>query len=359
MFLLFVGFCIGKRFCFEQLVKLMDRVSPIEQEAPPEEGQQDEEENEDDKKKKGKSSDNNKSAAALAKEKQKTRGQWTLDIRILQARNLPPSDIPILDSFLVGLADPYATIGLRNKKRETKIPYEPLFATQILKSTLHPVWDEAFRTQFNSEEDEISIQVWDKDRLKPDDYIGEALIPTRRLVQKYREMELTTNREVTYDDAQWYELYDRRGRVVTGGRKRGVKSEDVAAVEIQLRLDKTYDPAEAVIDMKKAIDFFRTRTKSEEEQKKKMEREQARQREKDAKAQQEGLRASQLPPMVKQRSQALKSAMDAKAPRDQYMAKLPVSDKNKAAAAAKQAKAKKKKAAATKKAPAKKVPKKK
>mmetsp|Transcript_72120 Transcript_72120/g.192737 ORF Transcript_72120/g.192737 Transcript_72120/m.192737 type:complete len:425 (-) Transcript_72120:58-1332(-) len=263
LFCLCVGYCMRQKICFEQLVRLMDRMSPIQPVEPKEEGgegEEEEEEETDTKGKKKKAADSNKNAVSMARDKQRARGAWTLDVRILQARNLPASDIPILDSFLVGLSDPYATFGLRNKKREAKVPYEPLFQTTVQKSTLHPEWDAAFRTQFSNPDDEISIQVWDWDRLKPHDYLGEALIPVRRLIQKFEERQAAGHKEVMFEDPQWFELYDRRGRVVTGGGRRGQKTGlEVAAVELQFKLDKTYDPLAAVTEMKAAIDMFRDR----------------------------------------------------------------------------------------------------
>eukprot|EP00960_Hanusia_phi_P068687 766909-Hanusia_phi.AAC.1 len=147
-----------------------------------------------------------------ARAKAKTLGEWTLDVIVLQARNLPRSDIPIVDKFLVGLADPYALIGMRNKRRERKTPYEPEHRTETKKSTLNPTWNETFRLQFSGTKDDVSVQVWDWDKWKYDDYIGEALIPTGPMVQAFKPG------NTAFGDAQWFELYDKQGE---GREERG------------------------------------------------------------------------------------------------------------------------------------------
>ena len=41
--------------------------------------------------------------------------------------------------------------------------------------------------QFSGTQDEISVQIWDWDKYKYDDYIGEALIPTAPLVHAFKQ----------------------------------------------------------------------------------------------------------------------------------------------------------------------------
>ncbi|EKX52452.1 hypothetical protein GUITHDRAFT_133540 [Guillardia theta CCMP2712] len=201
-----------------------------------------------------------------ARAKAKTLGEWTLDIIVLQARNLPRSDIPIVDKYLVGLADPYALIGVRNKRRERKTPYVPEHRTSTKKSTLNPSWNEQFRVQFSGTKDDVSVQVWDWDKWKYDDYIGEALIPTGPLVQAFKPG------NTAFADAQWFELYDKNGHVVTAGKK-GKELDMPAAVELQFKLDKTYDPVEALGDMKRAMEVIRATAQEEKLQKRRAEQE--------------------------------------------------------------------------------------
>ena len=111
----------------------------------------------------------------------------SLDIKVYQARNLPKSDVMFNDMYLVGMADPYAVVGMRNKRRERTSPYVPEHKTETLTSTLNPEWNAQFRLQFSGTQDEISVQIWDWDKYKYDDYIGEALIPTAPLVHAFKQ----------------------------------------------------------------------------------------------------------------------------------------------------------------------------
>ena len=67
-----------------------------------------------------------------------------------------------------------------------------------------------------------SVQVWDWDKYKYDDYIGEALIPTAPLVDAFRPG------HSEFSNSNWYELYDKKGQLCTLGkidRKCSVKTE--------------------------------------------------------------------------------------------------------------------------------------
>jgi len=254
-----------------------------------------------------------------ARAKAKTLGEWTLDVIVLQARNLPRSDIPIVDKFLVGLADPYALIGMRNKRRERKTPYEPEHRTETKKSTLNPTWNETFRLQFSGTKDDVSVQVWDWDKWKYDDYIGEALIPTGPMVQAFKPG------NTAFGDAQWFELYDKQGNVVTAGKK-GKELDMPAAVELQFKLDKTYDPVEALGDMKRAMEVIRATAQEEKLQKRRAEQEAIKLKKKREQVKAE-LRLD-ISPEDREVSQELAVALGKKLPRDAFMQSLPTSKAN-------------------------------
>ena len=55
-----------------------------------------------------------------------------------------------------------------------------------------------------------------------------------------------------FSRSNWYELYDKKGQVLTAG-KNGKELDMISAVELALKLDKTYDPVEALGDMKRAM----------------------------------------------------------------------------------------------------------
>ena len=300
------------------------KIKPLKVKAPEEE--EEEEDKEEDKgADEGDSSDDDAGGLARAKAKARQLGEWTLDIKVLQARNLPRSDKWFLDKYMVGMADPYAVIGMRNRRRERKEPYVPEHKTEILKSTLDPEWNAQFRLMFSGRQDEISVHVWDWDKYKYDDYIGEALIPTAPLVDAFRPG------HSEFSNCNWYELYDKKGQLCTAGKK-GKQLDMIAAVELSLKLDKTYDPVEALGDMKRAMKTLR-QTNVEEVEAAKREEAAAAAAAKQKKALEAEL-ALNVPPDVRAESQALHEIVTEKAPRDIFMMELPTSEANAPGAAA-------------------------
>ena len=258
------------------------KIKPLKVKAPEEE-EEEEEEEEDKGADEGDSSDDDAGGLARAKAKARQLGEWTLDIKVLQARNLPRSDKWFLDKYMVGMADPYAVI------------------------------------MFSGRQDEISVQVWDWDKYKYDDYIGEALIPTAPLVDAFRPG------HSEFSNCNWYELYDKKGQLCTAGKK-GKQLDMIAAVELALKLDKTYDPVEALGDMKRAMKTLR-QTNVEEVEAAKREEAAAAAAAKQKKALEAEL-ALNVPPDVRAESQALHEIVTEKAPRDIFMMEWPTSEAN-------------------------------
>jgi len=113
--------------------------------------------------------------------------------------------------------------------------------------------------------------------------------------------------------------------VLTAG-KSGKQLDMITAVQLALKLDRTYDPVEALGDMKRAIKSMRQTTQDDVQNRKKEEAAALA-----AKKRNEILEAElalEIPPEVRAQSQALEEILSEKLPRDMYMASLPTSSKN-------------------------------
>jgi hypothetical protein len=86
-----------------------------------------------------------------------------ITVTIVAGRNLPSADSN-------GLSDPYCIVsvsGRKNTKRQTS----------VRKKTLSPEWRETFRLPIvDPQGDTLKVQVWDKDRVTSDDYLGEVVL---------------------------------------------------------------------------------------------------------------------------------------------------------------------------------------
>eukprot|EP01084_Bolivina_argentea_P224468 379559_1 len=87
-----------------------------------------------------------------------------LNISVVCAQNLMAADSN-------GFSDPYAEIMInknKNKKQKTK----------VIKKTVNPTWDEKFVFHIKDPiHDFIHVNVYDKDKMKKDDIIGELIVP--------------------------------------------------------------------------------------------------------------------------------------------------------------------------------------
>lgn len=86
-----------------------------------------------------------------------------LTVRVIEARNLPPTD-------LNGLSDPYVRLQLGKQR----------FRTKVVKKTLNPTWGEEFSFRVDDLDEELMISVLDEDKYFNDDFVGQVKIPISR-----------------------------------------------------------------------------------------------------------------------------------------------------------------------------------
>jgi len=90
----------------------------------------------------------------------------TLTINLLQGRDLPVMDMD-------GSSDPYCIFKIvrsDSKKQQKK-------RSSTKKKTLFPVWNEEFTFDNVTCADVLEIDIWDEDRLRLDDFMGNIMIP--------------------------------------------------------------------------------------------------------------------------------------------------------------------------------------
>ena len=131
--------------------------------------------------------------------------------------------------------------------------------------------------------------------------------------------------QAEFSNDNWYELYDKNGQVLTAGRS-GKQLDMISSVQLALKLDRTYDPVEALGDMKRAMKSMRQTTQDDVQDKKKGEA--AALVTKKRNEMLEAELALDIPLADRAQSQALEEIMSEKLPRDTYMASLPTSSKN-------------------------------
>ncbi|GAB1599250.1 hypothetical protein Ahia01_000202200 [Argonauta hians] len=108
-----------------------------------------------------------------------THGYVTIYVKVINAK-----DLPGLDS--TGLSDPYIIIALQPQVLFEKLRPQK---TKIITKTLNPVFNSSF--QFHRVPAEllkkqgvaVQILVYDYDKLKWDDFVGEAMIPLESIFQ--------------------------------------------------------------------------------------------------------------------------------------------------------------------------------
>ena len=124
--------------------------------------------------------------------------QVKLYLHVLAARGLRAMDRG-------GTSDPYVTIQV-GKLGQRKTSKERKCQTRVVKKNLNPKWDEQFNLSvLNNEipEEELSVQVWDKDLIGSDDLIGSfavALASVPRGCSGQR------------GEGQWHTLFDDKGQ---------------------------------------------------------------------------------------------------------------------------------------------------
>jgi Ca2+-dependent lipid-binding protein len=83
-----------------------------------------------------------------------------LVVRLIEARNLPPTDPN-------GLRDPYAKLQLGKQK----------FKTKVVKKNLNPSWGEEFSFKVEDLNEELVVGVLDEDKYFNDDIVGQIKVP--------------------------------------------------------------------------------------------------------------------------------------------------------------------------------------
>ncbi|KAJ4836693.1 hypothetical protein Tsubulata_014853 [Turnera subulata] len=85
-------------------------------------------------------------------------------VRVMEARNLPPTDPN-------GLSDPYVKLQLGKQRCKTK----------VVKKCLNPTWGEEFSFKVEDLNEELVISVLDEDKYFNDDFVGQIKIPVSRV----------------------------------------------------------------------------------------------------------------------------------------------------------------------------------
>uniref|UniRef100_A0A1D1XGT2 C2 and GRAM domain-containing protein At1g03370 n=1 Tax=Anthurium amnicola TaxID=1678845 RepID=A0A1D1XGT2_9ARAE len=83
-----------------------------------------------------------------------------LNVRVLEARNLPPTDPN-------GLSDPYVKLQLGRCRSKTK----------VVKKCLNPSWEEEFSFRVDDLSEELTVLVMDEDKYFNDDFVGQLKVP--------------------------------------------------------------------------------------------------------------------------------------------------------------------------------------
>lgn len=109
-----------------------------------------------------------------------------LHVTAKEARNIPSMDI-------IGKSDPYLLFKLSSTEQTWK--------TRYINNNHSPVWDEEFVIPITSSVDDIlTVELWDKDLLTPDD-----LISTLVLIIKYFPIGEVTDKWYNFNPANGVE----------------------------------------------------------------------------------------------------------------------------------------------------------
>ena len=121
---------------------------------------------------------------------------------VIQGRDLAPKDKR-------GTSDPYVVLKVDGTE----------FRTSVKKKTLSPTWNEMFSTPIYSSSAIFHLEVWDKDKIGSDDFMGESKLSLSACpdLGKYRRM--------------WLHLVPRKMEVVSGDVEVMVKYEPVSMGE--------------------------------------------------------------------------------------------------------------------------------
>ena len=114
-------------------------------------------------------------------ETQRINQQFRLYIE--KAKNLAKKDI-------FGASDPYVKVYIVNRRDGLINPPKTkhIAKTRVIKNTLNPSWKEQFPLSFDPSINTVLLEVWDENRLTPDDFLGQVEIQKYRYteIEKYR-----------------------------------------------------------------------------------------------------------------------------------------------------------------------------
>ena len=102
-----------------------------------------------------------KARVSLVSEVKKTKGV-AIDVIVHAGKDLVVKDILSSDPYCVLM---YTAPGARKSQR---------FETAVQNRTLNPFWKEEFRFENVSKDGNLRIEVWDKDKIGTDDFMGEV-----------------------------------------------------------------------------------------------------------------------------------------------------------------------------------------
>ncbi|TIB11670.1 hypothetical protein E3P92_02840 [Wallemia ichthyophaga] len=126
-----------------------------------------------------------------------------IEVRIHGAIDIEKSDTN-------GTSDPYCTIAFSKQQK-------PLYSTRVIVNDLNPTWEESttilLRPEIIKSQEDITVQLYDSDRLSADDRLGEATMSITKLVRNAGKM---------------YELNSELAGQVHGTRRQGTLSWTVA-----------------------------------------------------------------------------------------------------------------------------------
>jgi len=134
--------------------------------------------------------------------------EYDVDIVLIEARNL-------FDSEFVGEPDPYCTISLGStvcasasgKEKRKKKEGEPM-QTEVEDDTLNPRWNQSFSFASAQSSAEIIIEIFNKDVVTADDFMGRCVLPLEELVAWCKESNSSFDRWITLgDDAKSGEVH--------------------------------------------------------------------------------------------------------------------------------------------------------
>ena len=113
------------------------------------------------------------------------RGEYHLTLCIYECMYLPRLDQPFQDTNLVGLSDPYVKIILVDDHMRQEAQ------TEVKKATLFPKFEQTFGFYFTASDktkekkENLTIQVWDWDLGKKNDFSGETVLRLQTLMAQY------------------------------------------------------------------------------------------------------------------------------------------------------------------------------